>query len=178
MSNRHLARTIALQTLFAWDFNGRKDGDIENLIADNFANFAPNFDDGGFVRDLVIGVRDNLDIINKHIIKYATEWPLDQITAVDRNILRLGIYELLYTPIPPRVAINEAIEVAKSFGGDASGKFVNGVLGALYNDEPEIQKRDNKEETEDLAQAEVAAGTAVVSEEEDIIKDKTEDGVI
>ncbi|MFA6194999.1 MAG: transcription antitermination factor NusB [Patescibacteria group bacterium] len=148
MSNRHLARTIALQTLFAWDFNGQKDGDIERLIVDNFANFAPNFDDGGFVRSLVIGVRDNLEEINRLIVKYATEWPLDQITTIDRNILRLGIYELLHSPIPPRVAINEAIEVAKSFGGDASGKFVNGVLGALYNDEPEIQKRDNKEEAE------------------------------
>ncbi|MCX6794746.1 MAG: transcription antitermination factor NusB [Candidatus Falkowbacteria bacterium] len=146
MSNRHLARTIALQTLFAWDFNGQKDGDIERLIVDNFANFAPKFDDGGFVKELVSGVRDHLAEINKLIIKYATEWPLDQITTIDRNVLRLGIYELLYSAIPPRVAINEAIEVAKSFGGDASGKFVNGVLGALYNDEPEIQKRDNKEE--------------------------------
>ena len=148
MSNRHLARTIALQTLFAWDFNGRKDDDIERLIVDNFANFAPNFDDGGFVKDLVIGVRDQIEAIDKYIIKYATEWPLDQITTVDRNILRLGIYELLYTAVPPRVAINEAIEVAKSFGGDASGKFINGVLGALYNDDPEVQKRDNKEEVE------------------------------
>jgi N utilization substance protein B len=148
MSNRHLARTIALQTLFAWDFNGRKDGDIDGLIVDNFANFAPNFDDGGFVKNLVLGVRDNLKIIDQYIIKYATEWPLDQITTIDRNILRIGIYELLYTAIPPRVAINEAIEVAKSFGSDASGKFVNGVLGALYNDEPTIQVRDNKEEVE------------------------------
>ncbi|MFA5109311.1 MAG: transcription antitermination factor NusB [Patescibacteria group bacterium] len=148
MSNRHLARTIALQTLFAWDFNGQKNGDIERLIADNFANFAPNFDDGGFVKDLVEGVRDKIKEIDKCIIKYATEWPLDQITTVDRNILRLGIYELLYTAIPPRVAINEAIEVAKSFGGDASGKFVNGVLGTLYNDEPAVQARDNKEEVE------------------------------
>lgn len=148
MSNRHLARTIALQTLFAWDFNGRKDGDIERLIVDNFANFAPNFDDGGFVKNLVTGVRDHLKEIDPYIIKYATEWPLDQITTVDRNILRLGIFELLYTATPPRVVINEAIEVAKSFGGDASGKFVNGVLGALYNDKPEVQARDNKEEVE------------------------------
>jgi len=148
MSNRHLARTIALQTLFAWDFNGQKAGDIDRLIANNFANFAPNFDDSGFVKDLVVGVCDNIELINKYIIQYATEWPLDQITAVDRNILRLGIYELLFTKIPPRVAINEAIEVAKSFGGDASGKFVNGVLGTLYNDEPDVQVRDNKEEVE------------------------------
>jgi len=163
MSNRHLARTIALQTLFAWDFNGQKDGDLERIIVDNFANFAPNFDDGGFVKNLVSGVRDNLPTINKYIVKYATEWPLDQITTIDRNILRLGIYELLYTMIPPRVAINEAIEIAKSFGSDASGKFVNGVLGALYNDEPEIQTRDNKEEVEaekeHLAQAEAETQT-------------------
>ncbi|MFA6995566.1 MAG: transcription antitermination factor NusB [Patescibacteria group bacterium] len=157
MSNRHLARTIALQTLFAWDFNGQKKGDIERIIVDNFANFAPNFDDGGFVKNLVIGVKDNLATINKYIIKYATEWPLDQITTIDRNILRIGIYELLYTAIPPRVAINEAIEVAKTFGSDASGKFINGVLGALYNDEPEIQTRDNKEEVEAAKQEEEKA---------------------
>ena len=148
MSNRHLARTIALQTLFAWDFNGRKDAELDHLIEENFVNFAPSFDDGGFVRKLVFGVVEQLTTIDKHIIKYATEWPLDQITGVDRNILRLGIYELLYTEIPPRVAINESIEIAKSFGGDSSGKFINGVLGALYGDEPEIQKRDNKEELE------------------------------
>ncbi|HPY08569.1 MAG: transcription antitermination factor NusB [Patescibacteria group bacterium] len=145
MSNRHLARTIALQTLFAWDFNGRNDNNLEELIADNFSNFAPQFDDGGFVKDLVFGVKEKIQEIDKHIIRYATEWPLDQITAVDRNILRLGMYELLFTEIPPRVAINESIEIAKSFGGDSSGKFINGVLGALYADEPEIQKRDNKE---------------------------------
>lgn len=165
MSNRHLARTIALQTLFAWDFNGRKDGDINKIIVDNFSNFAPNFDDGGFVEDLVRGVQKELAVIDRHIIKYATEWPLDQITAIDRNVLRIGIYELLYTPIPPRVAINEAIEVAKSFGGDSSGKFVNGVLGALYNDEPEIQKRDNKEEVEAAKAAEEKSSSEKTEEE-------------
>ena len=146
MSNRHLARTIALQTIFAWDFNGQKEAGLDEIIADNFANFAPKFDDHGFVRDLVVGVAGSVKKIDKYIIKYATEWPLDQITTVDRNILRLGIYELFFTDVPPRVAINESIEIAKSFGGDSSGKFVNGVLGALYADEAEIQKRDNKDE--------------------------------
>jgi N utilization substance protein B len=146
MSNRHLARTIALQTIFTWDFNGQKSEKLESIISDNFANFAPNFDDHGFVKDLVLGVCSKTKEIDKKIIKYATEWPLDQITAVDRNILRLGIYELLFTDVPPRVAINESIEIAKSFGGDSSGKFVNGVLGALYADERDIQLRDNKEE--------------------------------
>ncbi|MDD3939194.1 MAG: transcription antitermination factor NusB [Patescibacteria group bacterium] len=148
MSNRHLARTIALQTIFTWDFNGQKNNNLEEIISDNFANFAPQFDDHGFVKDLVTGISNKVKEIDEKIIKYATEWPLDQITAVDRNILRLGIYELLFTDVPPRVAINESIEIAKSFGGDSSGKFVNGVLGALYADEEDIQIRDNKEEKE------------------------------
>jgi len=150
MSNRHLARTIAMQTLFVWDFNGKKTEMVESLINDNFANFAPNFDDGGFVKELVNGVIGRLEELDNLIRKHATEWPLDQITCVDRNVLRLGIYELLYCEnIPSRVAINEAIEVAKSFGGDSSGKFINGVLGAIYNDLPEKMKRDNKEEFEE-----------------------------
>lgn len=155
MSNRHLARTIALQTLFAWDFNGKNGQNTKSLIHDNFVNFAPNFDDGGFVDILVNGVIDNLKKIDASIVKYATEWPLDQITTIDRNILRLGIFELVYTDIPPRVAINEAIEVAKNFGGDASGKFINGVLGAIYNDWPDTEKKkrdnhwDKQDKTED-----------------------------
>lgn len=142
MSNRHLSRTLALQTLFTWDFNQVKEDELEMLIDNNFKNFAPEFDDGGFVKDLVIGVVSNREAIDKYIVKYATEWPLNQITVIDRNILRLGIFELNYSQTPPRVIINEAIEVAKSFGGDASGKFVNGVLGALYNSWPEEKKKE------------------------------------
>lgn len=145
MANRHLSRTLALQTLFTWDFNKTKKENLEKLIDNNFLNFAPDFNDGGFVKDLVVGVVDNLNKIDDLIIKYATEWPLNQLTVIDRNILRLGIYELMLTETPPRVVINEAIEVAKSFGGEASGKFVNGVLGAVYNAWPEEEKkkRDN-----------------------------------
>lgn len=161
MSNRHLARTIAMQTLFVWDFNGQKTDMVESLISDNFANFAPNFDDGGFVRDLVTGVINKVQELDDLIRKHATEWPLDQITCVDRNVLRLGIYELLYCDnIPSRVAINEAIEVAKSFGGDSSGKFINGVLGAIYNDLPEDKKRDNKEEFEEKKKAMISETVA------------------
>lgn len=124
-----------MQTLFNWDFMGKKDENLNKLIKMNFSNFAPNFDDQGFVKKLIKGVRDNLDTIDKYIIKYATEWPLDQITTIDRNILRVGVYELIMDDdIPPKVAIDEAIEVAKSFGGESSGKFVNGVLGAIYRD--------------------------------------------
>jgi len=141
MSNRHLARTIAMQTLFMWDFNGRKDQDLSKMIKGNFFNFAPNFNDDGFVKRLIKGVVKNLPKIDEYIIKYATEWPLDQITIVDRNILRIGVYELvLAADIPPKVAINEAIETAKTFGGESSGKFVNGVLGAIYKD---LDKKNN-----------------------------------
>ncbi|MGE5425564.1 MAG: transcription antitermination factor NusB [Bacillota bacterium] len=165
MSNRHLARTIALQTLFAWDFNGKNGQNTDTLMQDNFTNFAPNFDDGGFVSQLVNGVIEHLTEIDAQIVRFATEWPLDQITTIDRNILRLGIFELVYTEIPPRVAINEAIEVAKSFGGDASGKFINGVLGAIYNSWPEEdkKKRDNHWD-KDQGDKETETGSTEASE--------------
>jgi len=143
MPNRHLARTIAMQSLFCWDFNGKKEQNFEDIIKNNFANFAPQFDDDGFVKSLIKGVIDNLDDINKYIMKYATEWPLEQITIVDRNVLRVGIYELLMSEeVPPKVAIDEAIEIAKTFGGESSGKFVNGVLGAIYRDMPDKDKTE------------------------------------
>lgn len=148
MANRHLSRTLAMQTLFAWDFNDRQQIDIDELIKENFNQFAPSFDDHGFVKDLVKGVLDHVEEINAYIIKYATEWPLDQITIIDRNILRLGIYELVFDKnIPAKVAINEAIEMAKTFGGDSSGKFVNGVLGAIMKEMPakEVDKQPTSE---------------------------------
>jgi len=144
MSNRHLARTIAMQSLFLWDFNGQQDSDLANVIKGNFQNFAPNFNDHGFVKNIIKGVLENTKEIDRYIIKYATEWPLDQITIVDRNILRIGVYELVFDKdIPAKVAINEAIEIAKAFGGESSGKFVNGVLGAIYKD---IDDKEDKEE--------------------------------
>lgn len=140
MANRHLSRTIAMQTLFVWDFNSCRQ-DLSEVIKENFLNFAPEFDDGGFVEELVFGVFNHLGEIDEYIKKYAPEWPIDQITVIDRNVLRLGIYELVFSEkIPPKVAINEAIEVAKNFGGESSGKFINGVLGSIFNDMPEEEK--------------------------------------
>ena len=140
MANRHLSRTIAMQTLFVWDFNDQTQN-LDDIIKDNFLNFAPEFDVGGFVKELVLGVFNHLEDIDKYISKYAPEWPIDQITIIDRNVLRLGIYELVFSEkIPPKVAINEAIEVAKNFGGESSGKFINGVLGSIFNDMPEEEK--------------------------------------
>lgn len=135
MSNRHLARTIAMQTLYEWDFMGRAADQLEGLVKKNLHEFAPEFNDAGFSIGIVKGVDEHREEIDALITKYAPEWPLDQITIVDRNILRIGIYELKYAAdIPPKVAINEAIELAKGFGGESSGKFVNGVLGAIFKD--------------------------------------------
>jgi N utilization substance protein B len=124
-----------MQTLYEWDFNGQKQLDLIQAAKANIEKFAPDFDDSGFTFQLVTGIREHLSGINNVITKYAPEWPLQQITVIDRNILRIGVFELLYSPdIPPKVAINEAIELAKTFGGESSGKFVNGVLGAIFKD--------------------------------------------
>jgi N utilization substance protein B len=135
MSNRHLSRTIAMQTLYQWDFNDAKEEKLPSLLEYNIKEFAPGFNDEGFAKHLVEGVMKNRQEIDAAIKKYATEWPLEQITIIDRNILRLGIFELKFDPdIPSKVAINEAIEIAKTYGGESSGKFVNGVLGAIYKE--------------------------------------------
>lgn len=135
MSNRHLARTIALQTLYQWDFNHLDPNTLSSVVQRNLKEFAPQFDDKGFIEHLVAGVIKNHDEIDRLIVKYAPEWPLEQITMVDRNVLRIGIQEMKYDDeIPEKVAINEAIELAKTFGGESSGKFVNGVLGTIYKE--------------------------------------------
>ncbi len=135
MSNRHLARTIALQTLYQWDFNNKNQGDLALIIKRNLKEFAPQFDDKGFIESLVKGVIKNQKEIDSLITKYAPEWPIEQITMIDRNVLRIGIQEMKFDPdIPEKVAINEAIELAKTFGGESSGKFVNGVLGTIYKE--------------------------------------------
>ena len=132
-----------MQTLYLWDFNHLKEADLDAVIDETLKEFAPGFDDGDFARATAHGVVKNLTAIDDYIKKYAPEWPLEQITFVDRNIMRLGIYEMLFTPdIPERVAINEAIEIAKAYGGESSGKFVNGVLGAIYKDIDEHDRKD------------------------------------
>ncbi len=146
MSNRHLARTIAMQSLFLWDFKGKPNQELPGIIKNIFENFAPQFNDQGFVENLIKGVIKHIDEIDIYITKYATEWPLDQITIVDRNILRIGVFELVFNEdIPEKVAINEAIEIAKAFGSESSGKFVNGVLGAIYKDIEKIGKKKTEE---------------------------------
>ena len=135
MSNRHLSRTIALQSLYQWDFLRMPEGKLSEIIAFNREEFAPKFDDEGFIEELIQGVVNNRPVIDETITRFAPNWPLDSITVIDRNVLRLGVFELkFHERIPAKVAINEAIELAKGFGGQASGRFVNGVLGAIYKD--------------------------------------------
>jgi len=145
MANRHLSRSIAMQSLYEWDFNNCDEKNIDIIISHNIEEFGPGMEDISFVTDLVKNVIKNKDKIDPLIEKCAPEWPLDQVTVVDRNILRLGIYELLfenYSEVPPKVAINEAIELAKSFGGESSGRFINGVLGTIYRELGEPMKDD------------------------------------
>ena len=134
MANRHLSRTVAMQALYEWDFHQKKE-DLQEIVQRDIENFAPGLDDPKFIHDLVDGVKENQAEIDQIIEKTAPEWPLDQITITDRNILRIGIFELKYAKeVPPKVAINEAVELGKTFGGESSGKFVNGVLGTLYRE--------------------------------------------
>jgi N utilization substance protein B len=140
MANRHLSRTVAMQSLYEWDFNDQT-RPLSKITEFNIKQFAPGLEDPSFIFDLIKGVEKNLSEIDKIITTTAPEWPIEQITIIDRNILRLGIYELMFAKeVPPKVTINEAVELGKAFGGESSGKFINGVLGTLYKQLPEEQK--------------------------------------
>lgn len=145
MASRHLSRSIALQSLYEWDFRNRNESLVHDIVSRNIAEFGAGLEETQFIRDLVDGVLAHLEQLDKIIEKAAPQWPIDQIAIVDRNILRLGLYELLFgkrEEVPPKVAINESIELAKSFGGESSGKFVNGVLGTVYREIGEPGKDD------------------------------------
>lgn len=134
-----------LQTLFEWDFENKKEGEIFQIFERTLAEFAPGSNDRPFMENLLrltLEKKKDLDVL---IEKAAPDWPIDKISVVDRNILRIGLAELLFADrneVPPKVAINEAIELAKTFGGETSGRFVNGVLGAVYKEMGEPGKFD------------------------------------
>jgi len=125
-----------LQSLYEWDFL-KKEKEIKSITEDNIERFGPGIEEKEFALQLVDGIVKNYEEINKILEITAPEWPIEQIAIVDRNVLRIGLYELLFgntKEVPPKVAINEAIELAKSFGGENSGKFVNGVLGTVFRE--------------------------------------------
>lgn len=137
-SNRHLGRIIALQTLYEQDFRreaGDNEFDLEDVLQRNISRYSEMVEDIDFVRQLVNGVTKRATELDATLQPIAPEWPIDQIARMDRAVLRIGLYELENTQdVPPKVVINEAVELAKAFGGENSSKFVNGVLGtALRN---------------------------------------------
>jgi len=125
-----------MQSLYEWDFSDKK-GELKKIVEKNIKEFGPGLEDQTFIWQLIDGVVGKLPKIDEIIEKAAPEWPISQINIVDRNVLRIGIFELLFgnkEEVPPKVAINEAIELAKNFGGESSGKFINGVLGTIYKE--------------------------------------------
>lgn len=180
MANRHLSRSIVLQTLFESDFDdvSGKEKDLEEALVRNAQEFAPGLSDFSFMKrllDTVISKRKELDEI---IVKAAPEWPIEKISVVDRNILRMGLAELLFADrdeVPAKVAINEAIELGKMFGGENSGRFVNGVLGAVYKElgEPgkhEVSKKKKVKEIpyEDMPIERLGGAVVYAKEGEDV----------
>lgn len=171
MASRHLARSIAMQTLYEWDFRGGEGVDVDVSKERITEEFGPGIDEQPFIHELVHGVLDNRDKIDAIIEKAAPEWPIPQIAIVDRNVLRIGIYELLIgdrEAVPPKVAINEAIELGKSFGGESSGRFINGVLGTIYREigEPmkDYPKRGEKKSEESEGSPSTSSGQGEGSE--------------
>jgi N utilization substance protein B len=134
-----------MQSLYEWEF--RPESDLDAIVDRNIEEFKKDVD-ATYVHKVVNGVREHLDEINALILEAAPEWPLDQVARVDKNALRVAAYEMLYDSeedVPPRVSINEAIEVAKTFGSESSSKFVNGVLGYIYRKfEDRLKPRDER----------------------------------
>ena len=155
MANRHLSRSIVLQSLFEWDFNQKPDSELSEITKRNSEEFASGMSDFSFMKDLgdsVLKKRSELDLI---IEKAAPDWPIDKISIIDRNVLRIGLFELLFADrkeVPAKVAINEAIELAKTYGGENSGRFVNGVLGAVYKEigEPGKEETSKRKKIPDI----------------------------
>lgn len=140
-SNRHLGRIVALQTLYEQDFRRECDDQnfaLEEVLGRNIDRYKETIDDKEFIQQLVSGVDQRQDEIDAIIRPVAPEWPIEQIARIDRVVLRIGVWELLFEKgVPPKVAINEAVELAKAFGGDNSSKFINGVLGTVLRNQEE-----------------------------------------
>lgn len=147
-SNRHLGRIIALQTLYEQDFRreaGDKDFDLDEVLNRNIERYQEMVDDKAFIEALVRGVSKEQDVLDAQLQPIAPEWPIDQIARMDRVVLRIGLYELQFeNDVPPKVVINEAVELAKAFGGENSSKFINGVLGTVMRQREEADTKGTK----------------------------------
>jgi N utilization substance protein B len=145
MSSRHLARSIVFQSAFEWDFRSlNREDALESLIRNN-EEFGEGNSEKAFAENLLKGVIDKKEDLDNIIAKAAPDWPIEKISVADRNILRIGLYELLFSDrkeVPAKVAINEAIELAKTYSGEKSGGFINGVLGTIYKELGEPGKEE------------------------------------
>ena len=176
MAHRHLARSIIMQTLFDLDFHQFDEALVDETLDHTLGEFGAGIDDPTFIKETAKNVVKKRKVLDEIIEKAAPEWPLEKISVVDRNILRLGLYELLFgdrEQVPPKVAINEAIELGKAFGGEKSGPFINGVLGAIYKEigEPgkdQVSKKKRPYEPLDPSQypVEIKGGAIVFSKDE------------
>ena len=150
MPNRHLSRMLAMQCLYEWDF--QKNKDINEIVTRNEKAFLGEDLDKKYIKKIVSGVIKNLTELDKGIQDAASQWPLEQIPILDKTLLRLSVYELIYMDdIPPKVAINEAVELGKTFGSENTSKFVNGVLGTLYKvRHVDIEDKDMKSRWQEI----------------------------
>ncbi len=151
-SNRHLGRIISLQSLYEYEFRlkaGDATADIDTIVAKNIEPYAKALGDTEFVYTLSKGVVDNMKKLDEELRPLAPEWPIDTIAAIDRNVLRIGLFELESRNVPPKVAINEAVELAKAFGSDNSSKFINGVLGTAFKELGLGETEDKKDAKSD-----------------------------
>ncbi len=161
-SNRHLGRIISLQSLYEYEFRekaGDANADLDTIIAKNIEPYEKTLGDTEFVYSLTHGVADKFKSLDEELKPLAPEWPISSIAAIDRNVLRMGLYELKYCgdTVPPKVAINEAVELAKAFGSDNSSRFINGVLGTAFRQiDPEAATKDNHDEPKDKKDAKQA----------------------
>ncbi len=163
-SNRHLGRIISLQSLYEYEFRskaGDASAEIDHIVAKNIVPYEKAIGDTEFIYLLTQGVLDHQQELDDELTPLAPEWPIATIAAIDRNILRIGLFELKYAQesVPPKVAINEAVELAKAFGSDNSSKFINGVLGSAYK-KLGYTEHDNTQSSaqEDNSSAQEAAG--------------------
>lgn len=177
MANRHLSRSIVLQTLFEWDFREFTIEEARESLDRNITEFSPGVKEDPFAETLLRNILAKKKTLDEIIVKAAPEWPIDKISLVDRNVLRIGIFELLFSDrgeVPPKVAINEAIEIGKSFGGESSGRFVNGVLGAIYKElgEPGKEQQSKKKGKIDISKLPIdtLVGSVVYAEHEGVTR--------
>lgn len=151
MGSRHLSRSLVLQSLYEWDFLDKEPEQeaLKQIFLRNLKTFGTGLEDFDYPQRLLEGILKHLSEIDKLIVKGAPQWPFEQINIIDRNILRIGIYELLFgdkREVPPKVAINEAVELAKAFGSESSSRFVNGVLGTIYRQLEDVEKTKNNQD--------------------------------